>query len=146
MSVLPPLPPAPHLPGRTPRPPEALFAALTEAVPEGPGALLAPAFAAGREAFARRYYWEAHELWEAVWMALPPASAEKLALRGLIGLANAGLKGRMDRGAAAARILARAEAELTEAASRGAALPGLDGAALAAMRAQAADDSSNDAL
>lgn len=64
--MLPPLPPEPYLPGLTPRPPEDLFQGLTGAVPRGDGALLAPAFAAGAACFARRYYWEAHELWEAV--------------------------------------------------------------------------------
>lgn len=103
------LPPQPYLPGRTDRPGPEWFAPQ-----RGPGA-----FAAGFEAFERGYFWEAHELWEPVWMAQPPASAERALLRGLIQLANAGLKRRMGRDAAAVRILALADAALSEALARG---------------------------
>lgn len=110
------LPPQPYFPGRTPRPDEALFAPLKEGAEAG---VTSPAFTGGLGAFEARYYWEAHELWEAVWMALPPASAEKLWLQGVIQLANAGLKARMGRMAAARRCLALADTALTEAARRG---------------------------
>ncbi len=139
------LPEVPHLPGRTPRPPESLFAplkqGLTPALP--PGALAAsPAFRAGLHAFIRRYYWEAHEFWEAVWACLPPAGAERLFLRGLIQLANAGLKARMGRPAAAVKILALADAALAEAGQRHAGiLMGLTRERLVALRQQAATDS-----
>jgi len=140
------LPAVPHLPGRTPRPPEAQLApwkaGLTPQL--APAALLAsPAFAAGLEAFRARYYWEAHELWEAVWICLPPAAAERLLLRGLIQLANAGLKARMARPTAAMRILALADAALAEHARRQSRVaPPLNAAALAALRAQAVQESS----
>lgn len=112
-----PLPPEPHHPGRNARPDEAFFAGLIAGL-EGLAAdalAQSPAFLAGFDAFARRYYWEAHEFWEPVWAALPPASAERHLLRGLIQLANAGLKRRMGREGAARRILALAEAALREA-------------------------------
>ncbi len=138
------LPPVPHLPGRTPRPPEALFAALKQGLADMDPAALGGSAASreGLRAFRARYYWEAHELWEAVWTCLPPAGAERLALRGLIQLANAGLKGRMGQAGAQARILALADAALAEAARRGSkdAL-GLGPGALAGLREQAAGDS-----
>ena len=48
-------------------------------------------------------------------MCLPPASAERHLLQGLIQLANAGLKARMGRRAAALRILDLADAAFREA-------------------------------
>lgn len=100
------LPPDPHFPGRTPRPDPALFAPFRGS----PDAALR----AGLSAFAARYYWEAHECWEGVWMAQPPASSARHLMRGLIQLANAGLKHRMGREEAALRILALADASLRE--------------------------------
>ena len=138
------LPGAPHLPGRTPRPPEAAFAPFKAALEAGlePGNLAGcAAFRAGQELFSDRYYWEAHELFEAVWIRLPPASAERVLLRGLIQLANAGLKRRMGRAAAAGRVLALADAALEEAARR---MPGgqqgLPPTRIAGFRRQAAGE------
>lgn len=112
------LPSNPHVPGQNARPAEDCFDVATSAVSPGlpPLALAASdAFQGGLEALSRGYHWEAHELLEAVWACLPPASAERHLLRGLIQLANAGLKRRMGRPAAVARILPRAESSLTEA-------------------------------
>lgn len=116
------LPDVPHWPGRTPRPAEAVFAPFIDALPERLAVeayATSPAFQAGLEAFRRGYFWEAHELWEAVWTRLPPASAERFLLRGAIQLANAGLKRRMGRAGAAERLLALADEALAEAARRG---------------------------
>lgn len=124
------LPPVPHFPGRTPRPDPTLFAPLH-------GDLEA-AFHAGLAAFAARYYWEAHECWEPVWMAQPPASAGRHLVRGLIQLANAGLKRRMGREAAAARILGLADGHLREV--RGAPF-GMVPEAVEALRAQVVAES-----
>lgn len=139
-----PLPGPPHLPGRNPRPDPALFTPYLSGLDGLSVAALAesPAFAAGFQAFAARFYWEAHEFWEPVWAALPPASAERQLLRGLIQLTNAGLKRRMGRGAAAARILVLADAALA-AALGGVSGPlmALDRERLAAMRAQVAAES-----
>ena len=112
------LPPQAFIPGQTPRPRDDFFAAIKRGLTAGltPADLAASAaFEGGLTAFDRRYYWEAHELFEAVWHCLPPASAERHLLRGLIQLANAGLKARMRRPAAVRRIRARAEADLYEA-------------------------------
>ncbi|MEP2533020.1 DUF309 domain-containing protein [Shimia sp.] len=50
------------------------------------------------------YFWEAHELLEPIWMGLPPGSRERALVQGLIQLANAGLKRRMGRENAVARL------------------------------------------
>jgi hypothetical protein len=108
-------PPEPHLPGITPRPAEDHFDAVKATLEgcETPDALAASAcFKAGFEAFERRYYWEAHELWEPVWMQLPEGSREKALVQGLIQLANAALKQRMGRPKAAERILLLADTAL----------------------------------
>ena len=55
------------------------------------------------------FFWEAHEVWEAVWMACLPNGLERRLLRALIQLANAALKLRMGRINAAARLLAEAD-------------------------------------
>lgn len=60
------------------------------------------------------YFWEAHEVWEAVWLACPPNARERRLLRALIQLANAGLKLKMGRVQAARRLLGEAEALLGE--------------------------------
>ncbi|MFK7893947.1 MAG: DUF309 domain-containing protein [Granulosicoccus sp.] len=52
----------------------------------------------------RGYYWEAHEVLEAVWLALPPDSDEKRFVQGLIQLANACLKQQMQRPNAVRRL------------------------------------------
>ena len=134
---------APYLPGgQAPRPAEEALAPFKAGL-EGelePGDLArCEAFGAARALFEGRYYWEAHDVFEAVWIRLPPASAERMLVAGLIQLANAGLKGRMGKPGAARRILALADRALGEAARR---LPGgghgLPAVEVAALRRQAA--------
>ena len=50
------------------------------------------------------YYWEAHELFEPVWMSLPDNSDEKQFVQALIQVANAYLKHRMHRAKACLRL------------------------------------------
>jgi hypothetical protein len=102
-----PDPPHAHIPGQTPRHPAGTFEALCETVrPEQPsGAVFASdAWRAGLQFFDTGYYWEAHEVWEAVWMALPDGSDEKRLVQGMIQLANACLKRRMQRPRAVQRL------------------------------------------
>jgi len=73
------------------------------------------------------FFWEAHEILEPLWQSLPPNSRERATLRGIIQLANAGLKLRMGRPKAALRLLADAEEALMLA---GAVCMSLDVAAL----------------
>ena len=60
------------------------------------------------------FYWEAHEVWEPVWLACPPNSRERTLLRALIQFANAKLKCRMGRSRAAFRLINEAQSELAE--------------------------------
>lgn len=102
-----PDPPHAHIPGKTPRHPEGTFDALCEtARPEQPcGAVFASdAWRAGLQFLETKYFWEAHEVWEAVWMALPEGSEEKRLVQGMIQLANAELKHRMQRPRAVMRL------------------------------------------
>jgi hypothetical protein len=84
------------------------------------------------------FFWEAHEVWEAVWMACSPNGHERRLLRALIQLANAALKLKMGRPNAASRLLAETEEMLIDlgAGGREGALMGID---LAAQRRAAAD-------
>jgi len=58
----------------------------------------------GHDLLEAGFYWEAHEVWEAVWLNCPPNSVEKLLLRMLIQQANARLKLVMGRQRAAERL------------------------------------------
>jgi hypothetical protein len=65
------------------------------------------------------FFWEAHEIWEAVWKAAPMNGRDRIALRALIQIANAGLKLRQARPRAAARLIEEATGLLGELAARG---------------------------
>jgi hypothetical protein len=78
-----------------------------------------PAFLYGLALHDGGFFWEAHEVWEAVWKAAPMNGRDRLALRSLIQIANAGLKQRQARPRAAARLLDEARALLGELLSRG---------------------------
>ena len=68
------------------------------------------AYRYGARLYVEGFFWEAHEVWEAVWKASSQNGVERLLLRGLIQLANAALKIRMGRGNAALRLLVEADA------------------------------------
>ena len=72
------------------------------------------AYRYGARLYVEEFFWEAHEVWEAVWKACPPNGVERRLLRGLIGLANAALKVRMGRPKAALRLLREADEVLSE--------------------------------
>ncbi|WP_435139990.1 DUF309 domain-containing protein [Pseudopelagicola sp. nBUS_19] len=59
------------------------------------------------------YFWEAHELFEPIWLACPAGSLEKRLTQGLIQLANAALKRRMQRPNAVQRLQQLARELLT---------------------------------
>jgi hypothetical protein len=101
------LPPHAHVPGRTPRHAESVFAATRSSAVAGMSveALAASeAFRDGLLFLERGFFWEAHEVLEAVWMALPPDRPERRFVQGLIQLANGWLKLRMDRPKATLRL------------------------------------------
>lgn len=117
-----PLPPHAHVPGRNARHAEGRWDDVRATAEPGmdAGALAAsPAFAAGMDFFENGFFWEAHEVWEAVWMACPPNSAEHRFVQALIQLANAELKLAMDRPKAAQRLCGIAATHLSEAARGG---------------------------
>jgi len=63
----------------------------------------------GHDLLQAGYHWEAHEVWEAVWLATPANSPERLLLQALIQNANARLKSGMQRENAAARLHTQVE-------------------------------------
>lgn len=77
------------------------------------------AYAAGFTCFDAGYFWEAHEVWEAVWMATPPNSKARHFVQALIQLANTKLKLTMDKPKAAARLREIVQAHLNEAGDGG---------------------------
>lgn len=60
------------------------------------------------------YYWEAHEVWEPVWLACPPNGRARLLLRALIQAANAHLKREMNWPRAVVRLAREARQVLAE--------------------------------
>ncbi len=118
-------------PGRTPEhagPELAAIRATAVAVPADRLTTTA-AWTFGLDFLRDGYFWEAHEVLEAVWLALPPNSAERVLCQGLIQLANAGLKQVMQRDTAAARLRQIARDRIAEGVARG----GLRGLGLGQM-------------
>jgi uncharacterized protein len=75
------------------------------------------AYRYGARLYVEGFFWEAHEVWEAVWKASSQNGVERLLLRGLIQLANAALKLTMERRNSALRLLLEADALLGETAA-----------------------------
>lgn len=116
------LPSHAYIPGKNPRHDGDAFSAVrqTAAARLGIADLAASdAFQAGLLFIDKGYYWEAHEVLEAVWLALPPASSERQLVQALIQFANARLKLVMGRKSAAGRLAAIAARHLAEAALAG---------------------------
>jgi hypothetical protein len=110
-----------HLPGTTAEPDrEPLERAKALVPPTFPDGVPPdhPAFRYGLRLHDAGFFWEAHEVLEAVWKAAPKNGCDRLILRALIQLANAKLKLRMGRQGAAIRLLQEAATELAEAAGR----------------------------
>lgn len=110
-------PPHAYIPDKTPRHPETLFEPLKAALDlETPEAC--PVWRLALSFIEDGYFWEAHELLEAIWMGLPDGSADKLAVQALIQFANGKLKLEMERPKAAAKLSALSERLLVDALSR----------------------------
>lgn len=102
-----PLPAHAYIPGSSPRHPEGFFDNLRSSVRPGMSAETlsgTSAFRSGLRFLKAGYFWEAHEVLEPVWMALPPDTPERYLVQALIQLANAKLKARMNRPRAAIRL------------------------------------------
>lgn len=82
--------------------------------------------------FAHRFYWESHEVWEAVWLLLPRPSPERELVQALIQLAAATLKRHMGSPRAPATLRARARVRLGRATAAGPIVCGVDVPALQA--------------
>lgn len=112
-----PVPTHAYIPRKTPRHPEDTFSLLCNTVQPGDDIATltrSDAWRCGLEWLHAGYYWEAHELFESVWMVLPQNAPERRLVQALIQLANAGLKTRMGKPKAAARLLEIAERLLAE--------------------------------
>ena len=115
-----PLPAEAFVPGRSPRPEEGLFITIADRAPArtDPAAWqVNDAWRYGFRLYGGGFFWEAHEVWEPVWMGTVPNSAERHLVQGLIQLANACLKLRMERKRAALRLVRDAGLRLAEAGS-----------------------------
>ncbi len=109
-----------YIPGQNVRHEEGLFDVLTSMV-QGCAVDDLPLTLTWRYAsafFDDGFYWEAHELLEAIWMVCPPNSAEKLYVQARIQRANAALKSRMGLARAVARLNTAARELEAEAARR----------------------------
>ena len=96
-----------YVPGLTARHAEGRFKPICATAQKGmsPGQLAqSEAFCKGLFFLRCGYFWEAHELFEPVWMALEEGSDERRLLQALIQLANAQLKLKMQRPKAAKRL------------------------------------------
>lgn len=101
------LPERPHRPGSGSRPDSALLAAAKADCP----AITDPlrwrenrTYRAGWNLFEAGFYWEAHEVWEPVWLACRPNAIEQRFLKMAIQTANARLKAAMGKNKAAGRL------------------------------------------
>lgn len=102
------LPSHAYIPGKNSRHPDDAFESIRQtAIPDQDADQLAQsdAFKAGLCFLNAGYYWEAHEVLEPVWMALPDDSVERRFVQGLIQLANGRLKLLMERPKAASRLV-----------------------------------------
>lgn len=89
-----------------------------------------PALRYGLELNDAGFFWESHEILEAVWKAAPQGGRDRILLRACIQIANANLKLRMNRPRAVVRLLSEALAELEELGRRAS---GTDAGAFAAQ-------------
>jgi uncharacterized protein len=103
------VPPHAHVPGLNARHPEDWFDHIKASVTdEMPIELLGQteAWQVGLSYFHDEYFWECHEVLEAVWMRAPDPSPERALIQAMIQLANARLKIRMEKPNAARRLCA----------------------------------------
>lgn len=110
------LPPYAYVPGVNGRHDPGVFAPFHASVCDamGPEDLAQSiAWRAGWEFVQAGYYWEAHEVLEAVWSVLPPGSDERLFVQAIIQAANAALKLEMQRPKATLKLCRIAQDLLT---------------------------------
>lgn len=116
------MPPHAYVPGQTARHPEDWFDRIKDSVTPGmePDAIQdTAAFRAGLAYLDAGYFWECHEVLEAVWMVLPEDSDARHMMQALIQFANARLKARMQRPNAVRRLCDRVTGHLDAIAQSG---------------------------
>jgi hypothetical protein len=117
-----PMPQWAHVPGETREADHARLAPVKARVPRRFERFVPAEHPALRHGLALNdagFFWECHEILEAVWMASPQGGRDRILLRACIQIANANLKSKMQRAAAAARLEAEAMALLDEVRARG---------------------------
>lgn len=110
-------PPHAYVPGRTRRHDEDAFSDICAGVNarmDAAGLAESMAWRAGLAYLEAGFFWEAHEVLEPVWMALPQDSYERRFVQAVIQLANAGLKDRMERPRAVTRLCDMVDAILDD--------------------------------
>lgn len=85
----------------------------------------------GLDLLAAGFFWEAHEVWEQVWLATRPNARERYLLAALIAIANADLKRVMRQPRAVSRLALEAHLFASDGASRPDRVMGFDMTALA---------------
>lgn len=123
-----PLPTYKHVPGVNARPHDAVLAAIAahaHRAGHGHSEDGNIAWHYGLRLMREGFYFEAHEVLEPLWFNARPNSRERHLVRGLIQIANAGLKARMGRVGAAQRLLGLARTCLLEASEGDASVLGL---------------------
>lgn len=111
-----PVPPHVYVPGFSPRHHDNLFDDIKASVPPhmpAPELHKTRAFKAGRLYFDEGYFWECHEVLEAVWIQTKDPSPERDMVLALIQLANARLKMLMRQPRAAWRLCDMVETHLS---------------------------------
>lgn len=110
------MPPYAYVPGQDMRHPEDWFDAIKSSVQAGialPDLQHTAAFRAGLIYLEAGYFWECHEVLEAVWLQTPKGTPEREMVQALIQLANARLKVLMGRPRAARRLCDMVEGHLS---------------------------------
>ena len=98
-----------YVPGQTVRHPEDWFDAIKSSVQLDVEIEETQAWQAGLAYLHAGYFWECHEVLEAVWLSLPNPSPERDMTQAVIQLANARLKLKMNRPNATRRLCAIVE-------------------------------------
>ncbi|MBL4892172.1 MAG: DUF309 domain-containing protein [Rhizobiaceae bacterium] len=107
-----------HIPGSNPRHREDLFDEICASVtPDMTVSDLSKtsAWQSGLDLYRHGYFWEAHEVLEAVWMQCPQNSVERYFVQAIIQITNARLKLIMKRPKAAGRLFDKASTLFHEA-------------------------------
>src|SRR5437762_8960498 len=125
-----PLPRWVHVPGEGSEADHARLARAKALVPprfEGGVPASHPALRYGLELNDAGFFWECHEILEAVWAVAPQRGRDRILLRACIQIANANLKQKLNRPGAMVRLLGEALSELDELRVRKAGMGGLAG-------------------